>query len=298
MTFKPCYCADRWKGLLAILGLVAVDALFLRIALGRPLDGVSYVLVVLALASLPVAGYLVYRTAGAFTLEYWVDRDRVTVVWGPTRQIVPMGQIQRVQRGATPAAEDRPQPWHWPCPDCRPLQCQQLGVVRMYATRPLPEQVLLVTPDGSYGLSPANPQAFIDALQERYQLGIARWVPEEVQRPPLWTWELWRDWRALALIGAGLLGVLSMAGALCFRFPVLSSDLPMHFDVTGMPDRIAPKSGLLMLPVIGFLTWIVNLALGVWVYRRGQRQGAYLLWAGAVVVQIIIGLALFNLMRW
>jgi hypothetical protein len=33
-------------------------------------------------------------------------------------------------------------------------------------------------------------------------------------------------------------------------------------------------------------------------YRRVQPQGAYLLWGGALVVQGIAGLALFNLMRW
>jgi hypothetical protein len=298
MTFKPLYCPDRWKGLLAILGLMALDVLCLRVALARPLDGLSYLLCVLVLASLPVIGYLFYRTMGAFTLEYWVDRDGVVVVWGPMRQVVPMGQINRVQRGAVPVTAEGPRPWHWPCPDCRPVQSDQLGLVRMYATRPLGEQVLLVTPDGSYGLSPENPQAFIDALQARFRLGVARPLRAEVRRPPLWTWELWRDWRALALISAGLLGVLVMSGALAFRFPALSSDLPLHFDVNGIPDRIAPKSDLIVLPVIGLLTWIVNLAIGVWVYRRNQRQGAYLLWAGAAVVQVVIGLALLNLMRW
>ena len=52
------------------------------------------------------------------------------------------------------------------------------------------------------------------------------------------------------------------------------------------------------LPIIGLLTWLVNLALGVWSYRRVQVGAAYLLWGGAVVIQGIAGLALFNLMRW
>jgi hypothetical protein len=300
MTFKPLYCSDRWKGLLAVLGLALLDVLLLRVVTSRPVDGASYILGLLVLASVPVMVYLLYRTVGAFTLEYWVDRDAVTVVWGPSRQVVPMAEIQRVQRGATPPADvhARPRPWHWPCPDCRQVLNPQLGVVRMYATRSLVEQVVLVTPGANFGISPADPQGFIEALQERYRLGVARPLRAEIQRPPLWTWELWRDWRALALIGAGLLGVLAMFGALCFRFPVLSSDLPLHFDVNGLPDRIAPKAGLFALPFIGLLLWAVNLVAGILVYRRGQRQGAYILWAGALAVQVILGLALFNLMRW
>ncbi|HEX9117029.1 MAG TPA: PH domain-containing protein [Anaerolineae bacterium] len=298
MTFKPFHCPDRWKGLLSILGLLLFDALLARIVLTRPLDGASFVLGLFVLASVPVIGYLMLRTAGAFNLEYWVDRDGVTVVWGTTRQILPMGDIERIQRGAVARAEQQPRPWHWPCPECRLVDSETQGVVRSYATRPLAEQLILVTPGGSFGISPTDPEAFLDALQERYRLGVARRLKAEERRSPLWTWPLWRDWKAIALIGAGLLGVVILFGVLAFRFPSLSSDLPLHFDINGLPDRIAPKSGLLALPLIGFAAWAANLAGGVWIYRRVQRQGAYLLWAGAVAVQIIAGLALRNIVRW
>ena len=98
-------------------------------------------------------------------------------------------------------------------------------------------------------ISPADPQGFIRALQERFALGANRILEPELRRPPIWTWELWRDRAALLLIGLGLLGLLVMFGALCFRYPELSADLPLHFDVTGIPDRISPKSELFMLPV-------------------------------------------------
>lgn len=298
MIFKPCYSADRWKGVQAILALLLLDYILVRIVTGRSVDGASFILGVLVLVSLPVLGYLAYRTLGIFRLEYWVDRDGVTLVWGPTQQIIPMGDILRIQRGAALQPWDHAERWHWPCPESRMTASLALGPVRCYATRPLGEQIILITDQGNYGLSPADADAFIAALQSRFRLGIARPRQAGVQRSPLWTWELWRDGRALALIGAGLLGVLLMFAALSFRFPALSSDLPLHFDVNGVPDRIAPKSGLFALPMIGLLTWGANLAAGVWVYRKVQRQGAYLFWAGAMIVQIIAGLALFNLMRW
>jgi len=89
-----------------------------------------------------------------------------------------------------------------------------------------------------------------------------------------------------------------MFAVLSFLFPYLSADLPLHFDVNGLPDRIASKSGLFGLPVIGLVTWLFNTVVGIWLYRRIQRGAAYLLWGGAMVVQGITGLALFNLMRW
>jgi hypothetical protein len=250
------------------------------------------------LASLLIIAYLAYRTLGAFTLEYWVDRDAVTLVWGPTRQTVPVGQIQRVLVGGGSARMPRGKPWHWPCSDRRRAACDGLGMLNSYATRPLDQQLILVGDGESYGISPADPNGFLNALQERHALGVARPLQAELRRPPVWTWPLWRDWVSLVLIGAGLLGVLLMFGALCFRFPSLSSDLPLHFDASGIADRIVPKSGLFALPLIGLIAWVFNLVVGIWLYQRVQQGAAYLLWGGAVVVQFVAGLALFNLMRW
>lgn len=297
MTFKPIPRPDRWYALLLVLGLLFLDVVLVRAVFARPVDGLSFLMALWVLGSLLIAGYLSYRTIGAFTLEYWVERDGVTLVWGATRQIVPMGSIRRVQQGAAPLGIDRLWPWHWPYTERRRLWGTDVGVVNSYATRPLTEQTILVTDSESFGLSPANPVQFVTALQERYALGAARPLKPELRRPPLWTWRLWRDRLAQFLILAGLFGLLFMFGVLAFRFPSLPTDVPLHFDVNGIPDRIAPRSGLFALPLIGMITWLANLVAGIWLYRRFQRGAAYLLWGGAVVVQAIAAVALLNLMR-
>lgn len=298
MTFKPIPCPTRPYGPLVILGLIVLVGVAVLFALARPVDGFSFLSGLVVLGTLLVIVYLAYRSYAAYTLAYWVDRDGVTIIWGATQQLVPMGAIQRIRRGVSAVPRHRARFWHWPCPDRRRMECQGLGVLNSYATRPPFEQLILVTATENYGLSPADPEGFLEALQARYALGVARPLHSELRRPPLWTWPLWRDRTALFLVGAGLLGLLLMFGVLCIRFPGLSSDLPLHFDINGLPDRIAPKAGLFALPVIGLITWGLNLIAGVWVYRRVQPGGAYLLWGGAVAVEGIAGLALFNLMRW
>jgi hypothetical protein len=298
MTFKSLRSSDRWSGLLAIFVLLCLDFVLVKRIMGREVDGISFLLALIVLASPLAIIYIGYRTVGAFTLEYWVSRDAVTLVWGATRQVVPITTIERILIAPQIHAATAPSPWHWPCPDRRRLRSPEVGVITSYATRPLAEQIVLVTPGESYGLSPVDAQGFLRALQQRYAFGAARLLEPELQRPPAWTWPLWRDRTALILIGAGLLGVLLMFGYLSFRFPFLSSDLPLHFDVSGLPDRIAPKAELFGLAVIGLVTWLFNTATGIWLYRRVQQGAAYLLWGGAMAVQAIAGLALFNLMRW
>jgi hypothetical protein len=298
VSFKPCPYPGRWYGLLAMLALIGLDVVLLRAILDRPVDGLSFILALVIIAALLVVVYLGYRTLGAFTLEYWVDRNAITVIWGVTRQIIPMGQIERIVPAPREVALDANAIWHWPCPHRRRMSTGAFGMLNAYSTRPLRDQIVLVTSGENYSISPADSQRFLAALQERFALGSNRTLEPQLQRPPLWTWPLWRDRVALVLIGAGLLGVLIMFGALSFRYPGLSSDLPLHFDVTGFPDRISPKSELFMLPVIGLVVWVFNTAVGVWLYRHVQRGAAYLLWFGALAVQGIAALALFNLMRW
>lgn len=298
MSFRPLPCPSRWQGLLVMLGLLLLAGVLLMQVPGRPVDGISFLLVLAGLASLALIGYVGLRTFNVFTLEYWVDRDAVTLVWGSTRQIVPLTQIRRIIEDPVARPRQSARPWHWPCPTRRRLECPELGVINAYATRPLNEQIILVTSGESYSLSPADRQGFLRALQERFALGAGRLLQVELRRAPIWTWPLWRDRGALFLMGAGLLGVLVMFGALCFRYPALSSDLPLHFDINGLPDRIAPKSDLFALPLIGLLTWLTNTTAGIWLYRHIQQGAAYLLWGGALAVQGIAGLALFNLMRW
>lgn len=298
MSFKPFPAGDRWYAVAFIIALLGLDGVLVSWLLGRPVDGLSFLAALLVLGSLLVMAYIGFRTFGVFTLEYWVDRDAVTLKWGATRQLVPLPRIQRVQINTAAQPGSLPRLWHWPCPERRRYSVPGLGIVNAYATQRLAEQVVLVTDGENYSLSPEDMSGFVHAVQERHALGPVRLLAPELQRPPLWTWPLWRDRAAMILMGAGLLAVVVMFGALCFRFPGLSSDLPLHFDINGQPDRIAPKAGLFALPMIGLVTWVFNTAVGVWLYRHIQHGAAYLLWGGALAVEAIAGLALFNLMRW
>ena len=151
MSFRPLRARDDWYGVLAVLGLLGLDLLIVRFMAGRPINGLTYVLGLWVLASLLAIVYLGYRTVGAFTIQYGVDRDAVTLIWGPTRQVIPLGQIQRVQVGLGERWHQPSRPWHWPCTHRRRYECEGLGMVNAYATRGLSEQIPLERRSGSIG---------------------------------------------------------------------------------------------------------------------------------------------------
>ncbi len=81
---------------------------------------------------------------------------------------------------------------------------------------------------------------------------------------------------------------------LVIRYDALPDPLPLHFDATGLPDRIESKSGIMILPVIGFIVLVSNALLGILVHRR-ERAATILLAAGALFVQVLMWLAVINI---
>lgn len=87
---------------------------------------------------------------------------------------------------------------------------------------------------------------------------------------------------------------LALFGFLWIRFSQMPELVPMHFDAAGQADRIAPRSEIFKLPIIGLLVAAANLALGL-LLRRSLPFAAYLLWGGAALVQILLFIAALNI---
>jgi len=273
VSFKPARSRHGWYGLLACASLLAIDGLMLWLVATRPVEGLSFVLVVLVLLSLPLIVALAFRTWGCFALEYWVHRDGLIILWGPMRRAIPMHEIERIARGM---------------PEVKPSRWQRL-------TRPPSEQLVLVTPTGLVGISPADPDGLLEVLQSRHRLGSARTLDSSPSWPLLWQWRFWGDSLAQGLLLGGLVLCLVVFGILAFRFPGLPGEVTLHFNAAGLADRVGPKQSLFVVPLIGLLSWLVNMVWGGFLYRR-QPQASYLLWGGAALVQILAGMALRSLL--
>jgi hypothetical protein len=101
------------------------------------------------------------------------------------------------------------------------------------------------------------------------------------------------DYALQALLILTLLVNFALIGFLILRYESLPDPLPLHFDASGLPDRIDAKSGILALPVIGLVVYGLNAVLGVFAYRR-ERAATVLLVIAAMVVQLLMWLATIN----
>jgi hypothetical protein len=278
--------------LAASFWIVLIDLLLIVWAIRRPADMLKFLLVVVVVGSLPLLVHLLLRTWAAFTLEYWVDRNAITVRWAHMRQIIPLSTVVHI---ATDQTLPIPKAGllHWPAPYLRPTGPDR--TLQIFATAPPAEWVLFDTDEGTYALSPADPQAMIAAVQERYAMGPSQALTPARLRGGRLMRLLPADPLGVWLLAGGLLGALILFGVLMISFPNLPDVLTVRYNSAGLPEEIGEKGALYRLPIIGLLAWGINGGAGLVLMARRQTTAAYMLWSGAVVVQIFSLLALVSL---
>lgn len=299
MVFKATPVPSRWAGLYLCLGIGFMDLIVLILMLARPIDWLKFTLGVLLLATLPLLVHLIYRTWSLFTLEYWVDRNAITISWAGVRQAIPLYRVQRIIQGNVNDL-GKPGLQHWPASHIRSSQTLSMKQLQLFSTLPLNQCTLLELENAVIAISPEQAERFIEVVQERYSLGPAIDVSDARQPSSLiqhgWHYVAGLDFVSIVLLGIGISGVIILFGTLMIRFPNLPADLVMRYNADGLPELIRSKAWLFLLPAIGLMSWIINGLWGGWMAARNQLVGAYMLWGGAIIVQVVSLLALIELM--
>jgi hypothetical protein len=255
----------------------------------------TFMMGLVVLFSVPVLLVLIYQMASWLTLRYRLNRNGIFVSWVGTEQIIPIRDIQRIVPGREfGGTVVRRRGLRWPGHERGDGMVPGIGRTRFLATRPLEEQLLLVTPGRAFAISPDDSDAFLHAFESRQELGPNRLLDQSVRRPRWFTWPLWTDQTAWVLLGVAGIVNLGLFGYLCLRFPGLDFQLPLHFNSLGQADRIGTKVELFALPIIGLIILATNLGLGLFLYRH-ERAGSYLLWGAAAAVQTLFWLAAFSI---
>jgi hypothetical protein len=74
---------------------------------------------------------------------------------------------------------------------------------------------------------------------------------------------------------------------LLLRLPLLPPSVPIHYNPSGQVDRVGGPNELLILPIIGLATVVLNGAIAGLALRR-ERQLCYVLAGLAVIVQLLL----------
>ncbi len=290
---------DAGRGFAIGVGLMSfitiANAALIGIAASQPVSFGTFIVGISVLFGFLLVGLIAYWVYGLAGSSYLLDRNALIIQWGPTKQVIPTNEIERVFTGED--IEGRIQfygggwPGHWVGYGA----VADAGETLFYATEPPRQQIFVTTPGLAYGISPADPEAFLESLQERLQMGPTQVTEQSSRRPAVLEWPVWQDWLGLALLGTGALALVGLIGFLAFRFPRLPLLMPLHFSASGAPDRLGPRGEIFLIPLIGLLTLLMNGVLGTFLYGR-NRMASYLLWGGSILVQILVWTAAMGLL--
>lgn len=303
-TFYP----PRRQGLaigLALLGLLlALDGLWLGLLTRLPDRRLSLLWVALLLASLPALAFIVSSLIGLARLAYIIRRDTLIIRWGLSTVTLPLSEIKDVLTAEdvqpeTPTLLHLRSP-HWPGRFVGSGRMETFGPAYFYATRPWPDQVLVIRGNQVYVLSPHDPQAFqaafAQALEPAHQGIVAPSPPGLADRLGAIARETRRDRLAQVLMGAGGALNLLLFGYLAWLSPRLPPAIPLHFDQNGIPDLFGPPAQAFILPGIGLVVLILNSLLGGALHALQERLPAYLLWSATILVQVMLWVATSELL--
>jgi hypothetical protein len=282
-------------GLALMSFIILVTAALIGVAASRPISFGTFIVGVSVTFGLILAGLIAYWVYGLAGASYTLDRNALIIHWGTSKQVIPTGVIERVFTGEEIEKGVRFYGGRWPGHWVGYGELPRIGSTLFYATRPLEEQIVIVTPGLAYAVSPADQDGFLESLQKRLQMGPTQAVEQSTQRPSILDWAIWQDSLALVLIGVSTLGLVVLLGMLSFRFPQLPMLMPLHFGLSGSPDRLGPRAEIFLIPFIGVLSFLTNGVLGGIFYRR-NRVASYMLWGGSVLVQILVWAATLGIL--
>ncbi len=105
-----------------------------------------------------------------------------------------------------------------------------------------------------------------------------------------------QDPLAVGLIATTSLLMVTLFVWLNVSYDTLPDLLPLHFDAQGNADRIAERREIFVLPGIALVVALVNGVAGLLMHLRfGMIFAAYLLWSGALLTQVLIWIATWNI---
>lgn len=275
--------------LFVVLGGFGGAALWTALELNVGANFVILLLVAMILfAPLPLLGYRFYAL---LTARYTVEREGLRLRWGLRAEDIPLGDIEWV-RQANDLPFELPKPrLTWPGAMLGTRRVRELGIVEFMASG-VKNLTLVASPKRVYAISPSDPRGFIQAVQTAYELGSLHPFTPLSTQPAMFLRRIWQDRLARWLILCAL--VLNIG-----LFVLVSLTIPTHplisigFSPAGQPLPPGPPQMLLLLPILSIFTLLIDLIVGLFLYRnQEQRRASYLLYAAMVLTPLFLIIAL------
>jgi hypothetical protein len=250
--------------------------------------GLTFVLLLLLSLAL-VAPMLasIYRAYSLLQASYLLERDGLRLRWGLRAEDIPLPDVEWV-RPASDLQIRLPRPFlSFPGSLLGEVNVPGLGTVEYLASGSR-TMLLVATRHKIYAISPADPLAFVTAFQRVIEMGSISPIKPVSTVPAAFLQAVWTNLAVRILWITSLVLLAVLFATVVLLIPARAS-ISLGFTPGGLPVEPGPPELLLLLPVLGTLTFILDMLAGLYFYRHiSQRPVAFLFWGANVVTPILL----------
>lgn len=241
----------------------------------------------LLFAPLPL---VIYRAYALIRASYRLERNGLRLRWGLRAEDIPLPAIEWVHR-ATDLASTLPLPrLSWPGAILGTVNTPDLGPIE-YMASTTQTLLLIATPTKVYAISPEDPERFLQDFERALELGSLSPISSVSVLPAAYLSQVWSNRIARILILSGLILIFILLAGVSLLIPNRAT-ISLGFYPSGAPLPVVPAEQLILLPILGIFSYLIDLMAGLFFFRRGQqRLIAYLLWGSSVVTTLLLILA-------
>jgi hypothetical protein len=298
MNYQPPCALGLLFGAVLTLWALSIAALLINFAVASDFNIAAVLAVTGAVAAAALASLFGYWTYALATMNYALDRNGLVIHWGVTRQVVPLGDIERLVP-STSVGIPPIKGVSWLGYHIGRATIERIGDVLFYTTHQNAEQVLYVmTSERNYAISVEDPAGFARQVQIRQDLGPTAHATHHAQRLGSAAQAFWYDPIGRILVLVAGFATFLMWALVALRYPELPAAIELHFPAyedTGLVD-IRTKDSILQLPRIATLILAINLAIG-FVLHAWERVAGYVLFLTAAAIQLAFAIAIAIALR-
>lgn len=296
-------------GLAIAVVLIAATVGLVVTALITPLSIIVFLIGIAACITLGLAVRVLYQLWGLVNGSYELDRNALTINWGPVAHQIPMRSVREVLSGSKLTNLHVRPGLRWPgcymglgratlhhdAEEEGAATVVEIDPIVFYATTRPRNHIIIRTDAITYAISPADLEEFLKALHERLEMGPTQEVEQQSTRPAFLEWAIWRDRWAISMLSGALLALVLLVGVLTWRFPYLPPEVALRFTSGGEPALIGPPTRVFYFAMLGAMFTLINGVAGVLSYRR-ERPLAYFLWSGLLATLASLWAAVISIL--
>ena len=271
---------------LVIVVLATLVAFLIWSAFQQSSRGLLFLFLIFGILLLAPLGLMAYRLYALMHATYEIDRDGLRIRWGLRIEEIPLIEIEWV-RPVDELGEGLTAPFlSLPGAYLGATRLPHLGEIE-FAASGMRGLLVVASNRKVIAVSPEDRAGFIRAFQQASEMGSLTPIDSYSTHPGGFIVRVLKDkWSLRLLVGLLLTTIGLVVGSL---LALGRETLSIGFDANGLPLEPVPGSNLLLLPVLGLMTFEADVAAGLFFYpRKDMKVASYAIWGAGILTMLLL----------